>query len=182
MFENELPEYVREQICSRTDCSRTIDRLQVNTIHFRDRIETLNHSSIRLKCMISLRGFKVLQESCKSTVPDLHFYCPTFTRSARNLRFPLCFPRLGKGSPRPFTQVLHPFTQFLHSFTEFSCEPSEPCVFLCFPKDFRRAPLQRTWIRVVHSGPRSAPLDLVGSGFSQNPLFLHDFRTVLGKP
>ena len=47
--------------------------------------------------------------------------------------------------------------------------------FPLFPKVFRRAPLQRTGIRVVHSGARSAPLDLLGSEFSQKPLFSQRF-------
>ena len=51
----------------------------------------------------------------------------------------------------------------------------EAFVFLCFPNVFRRAPLQRTGIRVVHSGPRWARLNLLGSGFCQKHLFLQRF-------
>ena len=43
----------------------------------------------------------------------------------------------------------------------------ETFVFLCFSNGFRRAPLQSTGIRVVHSGPRSAPLDLLRSRIFQ---------------
>ena len=48
-------------------------------------------------------------------------------------------------------------------------------VFLCFPNGFRHAPLQRTGICVVPSGPRLGPLDLLRSGFSQKPLFFTTF-------
>ena len=58
----------------------------------------------------------------------------------------------------------------------------ETFVFLCFSNGFRRAPWQITGIRVVHSGPRSAPLDLLGSGFSQKCMNFHCFERLLGNP
>ena len=54
--------------------------------------------------------------------------------------------------------------------------------FPLFPQCFSTCAFAEDWDRVVHSGPRSAPLDLLGSGFSQKPLFLQRFRTVFGKP
>ncbi len=41
----------------------------------------------------------------------------------------------------------------------------ETMISLCFSKDSRHAPSHRTGVRVVHSGPHSAPLDLLVIGF-----------------
>ena len=50
---------VQKEIPAIREGTNTIDQIKVNTIHFRVRIETVNHPAIRSNCFIFLRVFKV---------------------------------------------------------------------------------------------------------------------------
>ena len=113
----------------------------MNTIHFLVIIETLNYSGIWLKCIISVRVFKVSARVMQAHCPRTAFPLSHFYEACAKPHFPLCFHVFARVDhvrlPNfPLVYPVFPLGyQVFHRFTKLSTRAFGTLRFpLCFPR------------------------------------------------